>query len=122
MPPEVQAATFTWLPAVNVVAAIVVAVVLPLLAYIQRSKDKQIEALEIDVKDLTRKTGEHEVAMAELKAGVKTWQLVHEELSEIRRTISTNMVNRAEWEGWTSRMEADMRELKRRPTPTPMSR
>lgn len=97
---------FTPATLVGLLSGVVTAVVLPLLAYIQRRKDKEHDALIGRVDDLEKKESLQDVQITELKGDIKTVAMVHNELKEIRNKID-QLVGKDEFRYWAKLLAGD---------------
>ena len=90
---------FTTGTLVGLASGIITLVVLPLIAYIQRRKDKEHDRLSTRVDELENKETLQDVQITELKGEVKTVALVYAEIREIRGKMDT-LVTQSEFRYW----------------------
>ncbi len=84
-------------PVISAVCAVAVVVILPLLAYIQMRRDKDIDRIVARQDDYERKATAHDVAITEVKTELKAVENVHLELRDMRST----MLTKSEFDAWT---------------------
>lgn len=96
---------------IGLVSGVVTTVVLPLIAYIQRRKDREQDALSTRVEELEKKESLQDVQITELKGDIKTVAMVHSELREIRGKID-NLVSKDEFRYWAKLLAGERDEKK----------
>jgi hypothetical protein len=94
---------------IGLLSGVITLVVLPMIAYIQRRRDKDFDAIVTKVDNLEKKDVAHDVALTALTGKLETVQLIHVELREMR----ASMLSRAEFEQRFAALEREIRESRR---------
>ncbi len=94
---------------IGLISGVITLVVLPLIAYIQRRKDKEHDHLSTRVDELEKKETLQDVQITELKGEVKTVALVYAEIREIRGKMD-NLVTRDEFRYWAKLLAGNGRD------------
>ncbi len=91
------------------------AVVLPLVAYIARLKDRELEELrkghdeqEREIRGVVNEQQQQALTMAGLKAQIDATARIHDDLEK----LSSTTVTRAEWKQWADAVGRELRDLK----------
>jgi len=95
---------------IGLLSGVISLVLLPMLAYIQRRRDKDFDTIVQKVDSLEKKDVAHDVALTALTGKLETIQLIHVELREMR----TAMLSRAEFEQRFAGLEREIRESRRK--------
>lgn len=96
--------------AIGLLGGVITLVVLPMLAYIQRRRDKDFDAVIAKVDGLEKKDVAHDVALTALTGKLETVQLIHVELREMRMS----MLCREEFERRFAALEREIRDSRRK--------
>lgn len=94
---------------IGLLGGVVTVVVLPLIIYVQRRRDKDYDLLVTKVDSLEKKDVAHDVALTALGGKLETIQLIHTELREMR----ASMLSRTEFEQRIASMEREIRDSRR---------
>ena len=97
-----------WPTAISTAAAVIVAIVVPMFAYILKAKDETFRDLEAELRDSGKTIQSQQVAITKLEGQAQVWGIVHGDLRELREV----MVQRQEWAEQMNFIRSELRELR----------
>jgi len=94
---------------VGLISGVVSLVAFPLIAYIVRRRDNEIDRITLLVEKLEKVDTEHEVRITELRGDIKTISLVHTEIRDIRSA----MLTKSEFDYRIAALERELTQVKK---------